>query len=385
MPSKRDYYDILGVSKSANADEVKKAYRKLALKYHPDRNKENPKDSEEKFKELSEAYEVLADPEKRARYDQYGHSGVESTFRGGGFDWSDFTHFEDISDIFGGFSGFGFGGSIFEQFFGGRQRSGPREGRSLRYDVEIPLTEAATGAEKELKIPHSISCKTCGGQGADAADLKTCTTCNGAGQVRRGQTRGNTSFVSIAACPACRGSGRQITKPCTTCKGSGTTDTTSKIKVSIPKGAEEGMRLRIRGAGEASANGGPPGDLFIVIHIAPHELFERDGRNLYIEVPISFSEAALGSKVQVPTLDGTALVTIPPGTQTGTVFRLKGKGMPDLRGYGDGDEYVKVQVVTPTKLNAEQKELLRKFSESVGEYGKSGAWKTRFPGFRKKA
>jgi molecular chaperone DnaJ len=382
MPSKRDYYDILGVSRDAGTDEIKKAYRKLALKHHPDRNKDGAKEAEEKFKELSEAYEVLADAEKRARYDQYGHAGVESTFRGGGFDWSDFTHFEDISDIFGGFSGFG--GSIFEQFFGGRPRSGPREGRSLRYDIEVSLMEAASGVEKELRIPHSVRCKTCAGQGAKPEDLKTCPTCNGAGQVRRGQTRGQTSFVSIAACPTCRGSGRRITKPCSTCGGTGATDTTSTIKVSVPTGAEEGMRLRIRGAGEASNDGGAPGDLYIVIHIAPHELFERDGRNLYVDAPISFSEAALGAKIQVPTLDGTALVTIPPGTQTGTVFRLKGKGMPDLRGHGDGDEFVRVQVVTPKKLNADQKELLRRFSESVGQYGKTETRKSRFSGFRKR-
>ena len=386
MPSKRDYYEILGVGRGATAEEIRKAYRKLALKYHPDRNKDNTKEAEEKFKELSEAYEVLVDQEKRARYDKFGHSGVESTFSGGGFDWSDFTHFEDISDIFGGFSGFGFGGSIFEQFFGGRQRSAPREGRSLRYDIEIPLKEAATGVEKELNIPHSVSCKACDGQGAKPEDIKTCPTCGGAGQVRSGQVRGNTSFVSISACPACKGAGRQISKPCAKCGGSGATQTTSKIKVSIPQGAEEGLRLRIRGAGEASTGGGPPGDLYIVVHIAPHELFEREGRHLSLDVPISFSEATLGAKIEVPTLNGTALVTIPPGTQTGTVFRLKGKGMPDLRGYGNGDQFVKVQIVTPTKLSAEQKEMLRKFSESVdGDVRGASQRKTRFSGFRKRS
>ena len=384
MASKRDYYEILGVDKKASVEEIRKAYRKLAMKYHPDKNKENPKESEEKFKELSEAYEVLVDQDKRIRYDQYGHAGVEGTFRQGGFDWSDFTHFEDISDIFGGFSGFGFGGSIFDQFFGGRQRTGPQEGRSLRYDIEISLEDALEGIEKELNIPHTIACKVCGGQGAKPEDLKTCPTCNGSGQVQRGQKRGYTSFVSITSCPTCRGTGKHISKACSKCDGVGYSKTTSKIKVSVPKGAEEGMRLRIRGAGEASVNGGPPGDLYIVIHIAPHELFERDGRNLYIEAPISFGEAALGAEIEVPTLSGTALVKIPPGTQTGTVFRLKGKGMPDLRGYGDGDEFVSVLVVTPSKLTADQKKLMSDFSDSVGVYGRADHKKSRFGGFRKR-
>ncbi|UCE80915.1 MAG: molecular chaperone DnaJ [Methanobacteriota archaeon] len=384
MPSKRDYYEILGIDKDANSDEIKKAYRKLAMKYHPDKNKDNPKEAEEKFKELSEAYEVLADQEKRIRYDQYGHAGVESTFRQGGFDWSDFTHFEDISDIFGGFSGFGFGGSIFDQFFGGRPRRGPMEGQSLRYDIEISLEEAAKGVEKELKIPHTIQCKTCNGQGALAEDLKTCSMCKGSGQVQRSQKRGYTSFVSITACPTCKGAGRQITKPCKSCGGAGYTKTTSKIEVSVPKGAEEGMRLRIRGAGEASVNGGPPGDLYIVVHIAPHEVFERDGRNLYIEAPISFGEAALGAEIEVPTLTGTALVKIPPGTQTGTVFRLKGKGIHDLRGHGEGDEFVSVLVVTPSKMTAEQKDLMRRLADSIGKYNRTGGKKSRFGGFRKR-
>lgn len=382
MPSKRDYYEILDVEKNANAEEIKKAYKKLAMKYHPDRNKNQPKEAEEKFKELSEAYEVLADQEKRTRYDQYGHSGVESAFRQGGFDWSDFTHFEDISDIFGGSSGFG--GSIFDQFFGGRQRTGPQEGRSLRYDIEISLEEAAEGIEKELKIPHTVQCETCNGQGAKAENLKVCPTCKGSGQVQRGQKRGYTSFVSISSCPTCRGAGKQITKPCTACGGAGYTKTTSKIQVSVPEGAEEGMKLRVRGAGEASVNGGSPGDLYIVVHMAPHKMFERDGRNLYIEAPVSFGEAALGAEIEVPTLSGTALVKIPPGTQTGTIFRLKGKGMPDLRGYGDGDEFVSVFVVTPPKLTTEQKDLMRRFTDSIGKYGRTDRKKSKFGGFRKR-
>ncbi|UCE91623.1 MAG: molecular chaperone DnaJ [Methanobacteriota archaeon] len=384
MPSKRDYYDVLGISKEASAEDVRKAYRKLAMKYHPDKNKDKPKEAEEKFKEISEAYEVLADADKRSKYDRYGHAGVESTFRGGGFDWSDFTHFDDISDIFGGLSGFGFGGSIFDQFFGGRQRAGPQEGQSLRYDVEITLTEAAEGVEKDLRIPHSVQCDDCRGQGARGEDLKACSTCGGSGQVRHGQTRGYTSFVSISSCPDCRGSGKKTSKPCASCGGAGYTNQTSKIKVSIPKGAEEGMRLRIRGAGEASTNGGPPGDLFIVVHIAPHDIFERDGRNLFVEAPISFGEAALGAEIQVPTLAGKALVKIPAGTQTGTVFRLKGKGMPDLRGYGAGDEFVNVRVVTPTKLSNEEKDAMKRFSESVGQYGQTDRKKSWFSSLRRK-
>lgn len=382
MATKRDYYDVLGVSKGASKDEIKAAYRKLAMKHHPDVNKENPKVAEEKFKEVSEAYEVLADDEKRTRYDQYGHEGVQSTFRTGGFDWSDFTHFNDISDIFGGFEGFGFGGSIFDQFFGRTSRSGPQEGQSLRYDVDITIEEAAKGVEKELRIPHSVQCKACGGHGAKQSDMKTCPTCAGRGQVQRGQKKGYTSFVTITNCPTCRGTGKQVQKRCSECEGAGVTQTTSTIKVSVPKGAEEGMRLRIRGAGEASRNGGPPGDLYIVVHIADHPIFERDGNDLWVEAPISFTQAAVGAQIEVPTLDGTALVTVPSGTQTGTVFRLKGRGMPDLRGHSDGDEFVKVRVVTPTKLSSQQKDLMKQFGESTGEYQKSSTKKGVFGRFR---
>ena len=382
MAAKRDYYDVLGISKGASKDDIKTAYRKLAMKFHPDMNKENPKVAEEKFKEISEAYEVLADEEKRARYDQFGHEGVQSTFRTGGFDWSDFTHFNDISDIFGGFEGFGFGGSIFDQFFGGTARRGPQEGRSLRYDIEITIEEAAKGVEKDMRVPHSVRCRTCEGRGAKPADIKTCPTCGGSGQVQRGQKRGYASFVTITNCPTCRGSGKQILKKCAECRGTGILQTTSTIKVSVPKGADEGMRLRVRGAGEASQNGGPSGDLYIVVHIAEHPVFDRDGDNLWVEAPISFTQAALGAQIEVPTLDGTALVTVPPGTQTGTVFRLKGRGMPDLRGYADGDEFVKVNVVTPTKLSPQQKDLMKQFGESAGDYQKGSTKKGVFGRFR---
>src|SRR4030066_360748 len=323
MATKKDYYEVLGVAKKASKDEIKQAYRKLAMKYHPDMNKDNAKASEEKFKELSEAYEVLMDDDKRARYDQYGHAGVESTFRTGGFDWSDFTHFSDISDIFSDFGGLG--GGIFDQFFG-RSRRGPQEGRSLRYDIEVTLDDIAKGAEKELRIPRTIACQACGGQGAKHGDYKTCPTCRGSGQVQRGQRRGNTNFVTITQCPACGGSGKLITRECTECRGTGHSQTTSSIRVSIPKGAEEGMRLRIRGAGEHSSDGGPSGDLYIIVHMAEHPNLMREGSDLFTDVPISFTQAALGAEVDVQTLDGTALVTVPPGTQTGTVRRLKGTG-----------------------------------------------------------
>jgi molecular chaperone DnaJ len=345
-------------------------------------NKENAKEAEEKFKEMSEAYEVLADEEKRARYDQYGHAGVEGTFRTGGFDWSDFTHYSDISDIFGDLGGFGFGGGIFDQFFGRRTPSGPHEGRSLRYDVEVKLEEVAQGVEKEIRVPHSVQCKTCGGVGAREGDFKTCPSCKGSGQIQRGQRRGNSNFVTITNCPTCRGTGRQVTRRCPTCGGSGVTQTTSTIKVSIPRGADEGARLRIRGAGEASPDGGPPGDLYVIVHMEQHPVFVRDGSDLYVEAPITFTQAALGADIEVPTLGGTALVTVPSGTQTGTVFRLKGKGLPDMRGRGQGDQFVKVNVVTPSRLSRQQQDMLRQFGQSVGSYEKAEPKKSVFRGFR---
>lgn len=380
MATKRDYYDVLGVSKGASPDEIKQAYRKLAMKYHPDLNKENQKDAEERFKEVSEAYEVLADPEKRGKYDRFGREGVESTFRTGGFDWADFTHFSDISDIFGGFDEGPFGSGIFEQMFGRGTRRGPQPGRSLRYDLEVSIEEVAKGVEKEVRIPHTVVCSTCGGEGAKKGDFKTCPTCGGSGQVQKTQRRGNTQFVTITTCPVCRGSGRQILRPCPTCGGAGVSQTTSTIKVSIPKGAEEGTRLRIRGAGEASSEGAGQGDLFIVVHIADHQVFKRDGSDLHVDAYISFAQAALGDEITVPTLEGSALLKIPAGTQTGTIFRLKGKGLPNMHGYGTGDEFVKVNVVTPTKLTAPQRELMRQLQEADG--GQTPR-KSVFGGFRK--
>ncbi len=377
--AEKDYYDILRVPRTASKDDIKKAYRRLAMKYHPDMNKDNQKASEEKFKDISEAYEVLMDDEKRARYDQFGTEGVQSTFRTGGFDWSDFTHFQDISDLFGNMGGFGTGGSLFDELFGRSQRRGPSEGRSLRYDVEVSLRDVEKGAEKEIRVPHTIQCKTCNGVGAKPGDFRTCPTCRGSGQVQRTQRRGNTSFVSITGCPTCGGRGKEITRPCPTCGGTGVMQTVSAIKVSIPKGADEGMRLRIRGAGEASSEGGQPGDLYIVLHMAEDPEFKREGNDLYVDARISMTQAALGDEIHVPTLEGDALLKIPPGTQNGQLFRLKGRGLPNVRGYGQGDEFVRVIVDIPTKLTPEQKELLRKFA---GLSGEKPSKKSFFDGYR---
>ncbi len=383
MADKRDYYDVLGIPKDASPEDIKKAYRRLAMKYHPDMNKDSPKEAEEKFKEVSEAYEVLADPDKRARYDQFGIEGVQGTFRTGGFDWSDFTHFQDISDIFGGFGDSPFGGSIFEQIFGGMSgRSVRQEGRSLRYDIEVSLRDIVTGVDKDVRIPHTGRCPTCGGVGAKKGDYKTCPTCKGSGQIQRSQKRGVSQFVTITTCPTCRGTGTQILKACPTCGGAGVTQTTSTIRVSIPKGAEEGMRLRVRGAGEEGPNGGPAGDLFIVVHVAEDPVFHREGSDLYVDADITMVQAALGDQISVPTLDGKALVTVPSGTQTGTVFRLKGKGLPDMRGYGTGDEFVRVTVLTPTKMTQSQRDLLKQFQEEGGEPQPSTR-KSVFKGFRR--
>jgi len=375
MPKKRDYYEVLGVKKGASTADIKKAYRKLAREYHPDVSKLDRKVAEEKFKELSEAYEVLVDDDKKKSYDMYGHEGIKSHFGRGGFDWSDFTHFSDIEDLFGGFSGFGdfgIGGGIFDQFFGRRatRRAGPAQGTSLRFDLEITLEEAFKGVERELMIPHSVSCEKCQGSGSADGKKESCDTCNGSGQVKQSQTRGFAQYVSITVCPKCRGTGGKITNPCKKCGGSGSTQKTSKIFVSIPKGADTGMRLRIRGAGEASPNGGPPGDLYVVLHIAAHKHFIRDGNDLLVEIPITISQAALGDEVQIPTFEGKAMLTVPAGTQSGTIFRLKNRGMTDPRGYGRGDILARTVVEIPKKLNKQQKALLKQLDESLGDYSK---------------
>jgi molecular chaperone DnaJ len=352
--SKRDYYEILGVNRDAAEDDIKKAYRKLAVKYHPDKNA-GDKHAEERFKELGEAYEVLSDPQKRAAYDQYGHAAFDPRQRarggsGGGF--------HDPFDIFREVFGAG-GGSIFESFFGGAASSGPQRGDDLRYDLEIAFEEAALGCEREISVTKLDPCDVCGGSGAEKnSGVKTCSTCGGRGQVL--MSRG---IFSIAqTCPQCKGAGRTLDKPCKGCQGDGRRERSSKIKLKIPPGVDTGNRLRSGGNGEAGFRGGHSGDLYVVLHVKAHEIFQRDGDDLLCEVPISFAQASLGSEIEVPTLEGKATIKVPGGTQPGAVFRVKGKGVKNLQSHGYGDLHVRVQVEVPTHLNHEQKAKLQEFA-----------------------
>lgn len=366
MAAKRDYYEILGVDRGASAEELKKAYRKLALKYHPDRNPDN-KEAEEKFKEIGEAYDVLGDPEKRAAYDRFGHAAFSAGAAAAG--GAGRGGFHDPFDIFREVFGGGGGGSIFDDLFGGggggRDRSGRSRGSDLRYDLEITLEEAAFGAEKQIELERAAVCDRCGGTGSasKSGGVKSCPTCGGMGQVI--SSRG--FFQVQQTCPDCGGSGQIISNPCSDCRGQGRLEKTSRIKLRIPPGIQTGSRLRSTGNGDAGARGGPPGDLYVVIHVKPHEIFDRDGNDLACEVPVSFWKAALGGEVLVPTLEGKASLKIPPGTQPGTVFRLRGKGMPILNRSAKGDLLVTAQVEVPTNLNAEQKEKLKAFADSCGD------------------
>ncbi|MDY6891343.1 MAG: molecular chaperone DnaJ [Pseudomonadota bacterium] len=353
--AKQDYYELLGVSRDASDRDIKKAYRRLAMKYHPDRNP-GDKEAEEKFKAISEAYEVLSDAQKKAAYDQFGHAGLDGQGGMGGFSQGGFEG--NFSDIFGDVFGDVFGGGG-----GGRRRRGSvQRGADLRYNLELTFEEAVRGCEKTLHIPTYVSCETCGGSGAKpGTSPTTCSTCGGMGQVRMQQ-----GFFSVQqTCPTCRGEGKVITDPCSRCHGQGRVEKTRTLQVKIPAGVDTGDRIRLAGEGEAGAHGGPAGDLYVQVHVREHALFQRDGKNLYCEMPISFVDAALGGEVDVPTLDGRVKLKIPPETQTGKLFRLRGKGVTPARGGGQGDLIVKVIVETPVNLNSRQKALLREFAEAT--------------------
>jgi molecular chaperone DnaJ len=352
--SKRDYYEVLGVARGADADEIKKAYRKLAVKFHPDKNP-GDKAAEEKFKELSEAYEVLNEPQKRSAYDQHGHAAFDR--RAGGFARGA-GGFHDPFDIFREVFG---AGNMFDDLFGGGRSdpTQPQRGDDLRYDMEITFEEAAQGCEKEITVTKADRCDVCNGTGAESGSkTKTCPTCGGHGQVI--SSRG--IFSIRQTCPQCQGAGRVIEKPCKTCHGSGRRELTSKIKLRIPAGVDTGSRLRSTGNGEAGARGGPPGDLYVVLHVKAHEIFQREGDDLLCEVPVNFVQAALGTDIEVPTLSGKAEIHIPPGTQPGTMFRLKGKGIKNVQGYGHGDLHVRINVEVPTHLSSAQKAKLQEFA-----------------------
>jgi molecular chaperone DnaJ len=360
--SKRDYYEVLGVSKTATQDELKKAYRKLARKYHPDLNKDN-EEAAEKFKECNEAYSVLSDDQKRAQYDQFGHAAFENGGMGGG-------------GGFGGAGGFGgFGGSgmedIFDMFFGGqggrggsRAKTGPQRGADLRFDLEITFEEAAFGLEKEINLYRDETCEHCHGEGAEpGSKVESCPECNGTGYVRFTQNTMFGQMVNERPCSRCKGEGKIISEPCKECRGKGTVKRNKKLKVKIPAGVDNGSRLRVSGEGEAGAKGGPNGDLYVYLYVKPHKFFERDGTTVLCEVPINIVQATLGADIKVPTLDGQVTMKVPEGTQPGKVLRLKGKGIPSLRGGSRGDQLVRIKVVVPTKLSDKQKDALRKFAD----------------------
>lgn len=355
--SKRDYYEVLGVSKDAQENEIKKAYRKLARQYHPDTNPDNPEQAEAKFKEATEAYEVLSDQEKRAKYDQFGHAGVDPNSFGGGFNGADFGGFGDIFEMF-----FGGGGG------GGSRRRGPQKGNDLRYDLEIAFEEAAFGLEKDLEIMRTENCQTCGGSGAaEGTSVKTCPTCGGSGQVQYAQNTPFGRIVQSRTCNACQGEGKIIEKPCATCHGRGKVRNSRTIHVKIPAGVDNDSRMRVAGQGEPGSKGGPSGDLYVFIRVKPHKIFNRRGNDIHCEVKITFPQAALGDEIEVPTMDGKAALKIPSGTQNGTTFRLRNQGIPDVHGYGRGDQHVRINVKVPTKLSDRQKELLREFADLSGD------------------
>ena len=357
--SKRDYYDIIGVQRNATKDEIKIEYRKLALKYHPDRNK-SP-DAEERFKEISEAYAILSDDEKRAQYDRFGHAGIDSRYS-----TEDIFRGVDFDEIFRGMGFGGFGGfdSMFDLFFGGGRRGRePTRGQDLRYDLEISLEQAYSGFTTEIEVPRSERCSECNGSGAKpGTSPKKCSECGGTGQIQHVQVSGFMRFARIEACGKCRGRGVVIDKPCSMCRGVGIVERNRRISIKIPAGVDTGSQLIMRGEGDTPNGRGQHGDLFVVVHVRPHETFRRQGNDLICQVDLNYSRAALGGDLEVPTLDGKAKIVLPPGTQSGATFRLRKKGMPTLRENGRGDELVVVQLKTPTKLSGRQLELIRELS-----------------------
>ena len=373
----KDYYETLGVSRDASQEEVKKAYRSLAKKYHPDVSEEPKEVAEAKFKEISEAYEVLSDPQKKETYDRYGSDAVNQQFSGGGFSWDDFTHAEDISDIFGDIFGDMFGG-----FGGGRNsgRRGPQKGASLRMDIEISLLEALQGKTKKVEVPHTVVCKTCDGTGAKDGKTVTCTKCNGSGQTRTVRQTMFGNMVSVSDCPKCRGSGRSFEESCPECRGSGSTQKVTKADVTIPKGIGDGSTLTLKGLGNASPDGGPSGDLYVMIHIKPDDVFERDGPNLWTGITTTYSKLVLGGEEEVRTLEGEkVLLKIPKGTQVGSVLRLSGKGMPRILGsMSRGDMMVRIKMDVPKKVSKEETELLKKLDERAGPKKTRQSFRDRF-------
>ena len=365
MPyQKRDYYEVLGLNKGASEEELKKAYRKLAKQYHPDVNP-GDKGAEAKFKELNEAYSVLSDPDKRARYDQFGHAGVDPGYGAGGGGFSGDFGDIDLGDLFGSFFGGGFGG------FGGGgsgRRNGPQRGETLRAAVEISFEEAAFGCEKEINLTRTESCDECHGTGCAAgATAEVCPGCRGTGTVRVQQRMGGMAFSSSAPCTQCRGTGRIIHQPCKSCGGAGSVKKQRRLSVNIPEGIDDKQAVSLRGQGNAGKNGGPPGDLIVEVRVRPHPFFQREGTSVLYECMVSFYQAAMGAELEIPTIDGKVKYTLPAGTQTGTTFRLRGKGIPELRGRGRGDQYVSITVKVPTSLNADQRAALKAFAQAMGE------------------
>ena len=381
MPDKKDYYEILGLNKNSTEDEIKKAYRKLARKYHPDLNRDDPKTAEAKMKEINEAYDVLKDKDKRAQYDQFGHAAFSGGGYGGG--GAQYTHV-NVEDFFNGMGGFGGFGDIFSDLFGGggrqrtRQRPGPKRGADLRYDLEVTFEEAAFGKETTISVPRMDTCEECGGSGAaKGTTLNDCPDCQGTG-MRQTTTRTPFGVIQNAhPCERCHGTGQIVKTPCKNCHGTGKVRKKVDVKVNVPSGVDDGQRIRFSGGGQAGERGGEYGDLYVYIVIKPHKIFRRKNTDVYCEIPISFVQAALGAQIEAPTIDGKVTLTIPEGTQSGRVFTLRGKGVPELRGERRGEQFVTIKVLTPQNLSARQKKLLREF-EDGGSDSKNNPEKKSF-------